>query len=134
MSKGSLRKYLHTVGDQEGRAKSLASLDKVINLYASKFDPKTDLSVLASSEVVGAVNRLKEFIENDMIGDPKGVTLYFCLDEDAPTRKYYTSRGSSQLESFWKSLEVSSGESLKHSQHIAWTRSTPSTPSASNSG
>ena len=76
MSKGSLRKYLHTVGDQEGRAKSLASLDKVIKLYASKFDPKTNLSVLASSEVVGAVSRLKEFIENDMIGDPKGVTLY----------------------------------------------------------
>jgi hypothetical protein len=106
MSKGSLRKYLHTVGDEEGRSKSLDSLEKVINLFATKFDPKTNLSVLGSSEVVGAVNRLKELIANDMIGDPKGVTLYFCLDEGAPTRKYYTSRGSSQLESFWKSLEV----------------------------
>ena len=38
MSKGSLRKYLHTVGDQEGRAKSLASLDKVINRF--KIRPK----------------------------------------------------------------------------------------------
>ena len=40
-----------------------------------------------------------------MLGDPEGETVYYCYDKNAPYKRYYTVRGSSQLESFWRILE-----------------------------
>ena len=106
MSRGTLRKYLHTIGDEEAKTKAIERVEDIVQIFAGKWDPTSSTTVLANPETVKAIGRLKELIRNDQIGDPEGVTMYFCLDSSAKVKKYYTSRGSSQLESFWKSLEV----------------------------
>jgi hypothetical protein len=42
----------------------------------------------------------------DTLGDPIDTQLYYILDDQSPTPRYLTTRGSSQLENFWKQLEI----------------------------
>jgi len=98
-----VRRYLHPLHDD---AKKKSRIDKIWALLA-KFTSKLDSSnhPCFTESTYTAIQGLVKAIEDDTLGDPTEEQLYYILDPESPTPRYLTSRGSSQLESFWKKLE-----------------------------
>ena len=64
MSGGTLRKYLHTIGDEDAKTEAIERVEAIVQIFAAKWDPTSGKSVLANPETVKAIDRLKELIRN----------------------------------------------------------------------
>ena len=108
-----VRRYLPLIPDginEKEDAKRVSEQTKVCDaittLYQS-FSTKTDEhgKNCFTSDTLKHVNALVAAVRDSHLGDPSNVQLYYIVNRDSATPSYYTCRGSSQLENFWKQAE-----------------------------
>jgi hypothetical protein len=109
----SVRRYLPLLpdglDDEEDKlrtAKIHELCGKIMTLYA-EYSTKSDTKGKScfSDDSLKKVEVLCNALRTGLLGDPANVQLYYTKKSGSKIPKYYTCRGSSQLENFWKQLE-----------------------------